>query len=87
MVTTCPENVSNNGGKINMKVIVKAGDRVRYWDRQHRWWVRGSLVAMDDPQTAVVLLDSEFRKSSHTTGRVLIDLARLRPAGQRRSGR
>jgi hypothetical protein len=64
---------------------VKTGDRVRYWDRQYRWWVRGSLVAMDDPQTAVVLLDSEFRKSSHISGRVLVDLDLLRAARRRRS--
>lgn len=72
-------------GKISMQVTVKPGDRVRYWDRQHRWWVRGSLVAMDDPQTAVVLLDPEFRKSSHTTGRVLVDFDRLRLASPRRA--
>lgn len=34
-------------GQISMQVTVKPGDRVRYWDREYRWWVRGSLVGMD----------------------------------------
>ena len=63
---------------------MKVGDRVRYWDRRWRWWVFGVFVHMDDAATAVIELDREFRTSNNVSGRVIMEIDRLRPASRRR---